>query len=95
MHTPTGAFFVLAGMLLIALYPRHPYWLYVAAYQVGLSALMFGMLAVGVGWADWGFSVFQFLGGEFYQGTSLAVPFLLLRADGRSLFGAATPGADH
>lgn len=93
MKTPTGNFFVLAGMLLIALYPGHPYWLYVAAYQLGLGALMLGMLAVGVGWADWGFAVFQFLEGEFYQGTSLAVPFLLLRADGRTLFGAVTPGA--
>ncbi len=92
MKTPTGNFFVLAGMFLIALYPSHPYWLYVAAYQLALSALMLGMLTVGVGWADWGFAVFQFLEGEFYQGTSLAIPFLLLRADGRALFGPATSG---
>ncbi|MCS4039952.1 hypothetical protein [Salinibacter ruber] len=93
MKTPTGNFFVLAGMFLIALYPRHPYWLYVAAYQLGLGALMLGMLAVGVGWADWGFAVFHFLEGEFYQGTSLAIPFLLLRADGRALFGAVASDA--
>jgi hypothetical protein len=86
MKTPTGYFFVLTGMLLIALYPRHPYWLYVAAYQLGLGAFMLGSLAVGVGWAEWGFALFQFLDGGFYQGTSVAVPFLLLRADGRGLF---------
>lgn len=93
MKTPTGGFFVLAGMFLIALYPRDPYWLYVAAYQIGLGTFMFGMLAVGVGWADWGFTVFQILEQEFYQGTSLAVPFLLLRADGRALFGAIVSDA--
>jgi hypothetical protein len=93
MKVPVGNFFVLAGMLLIALYPRHPYWLYLAGYQLGLSALMFGMLAIGMGWADWGFAVYQFLEGEFYQGTSLAVPFLLLRADGRALFPNIVPDA--
>lgn len=92
MKTPMGNFFVLAGMFLIALYPRHPYWLYVAAYQLGLGALMLGMLAMGVGWADWGFAVFKFLDGEFYQGTSLAVPFLLLRADGRAFLSSGRPG---
>ena len=51
MKVPTGNFFVLAGMLLIALYPCHPYWLSLAGYQLGLSALMFGMLATGVGGA--------------------------------------------
>jgi hypothetical protein len=95
MKVPTGNFFVLAGMLLIALYPRHSYWLYLAGYQLGLSALMFGMLAIGVGWEDWGFALFQFLEGEFYQGTSLAVPFLLLRADGRTLFPDVVPDAAH
>lgn len=93
MKTPAGGFFVLAAMFLIALYPRHPYWVYVAAYQFGLGTFMFGMLAVGVGWADWGFTVFQILEQEFYQGTSLAVPFLLLRADGRNLFDDVIPGA--
>ena len=95
MKVPMGNFFVLAGMLLIALYPRHPYWLYLAGYQLGLSTLMFGMLAIGVGWADWGFAVFRFLDGEFYQGTSLAVHFLLLRADGRPLFSNVLPDADR
>ncbi|PSQ83438.1 MAG: hypothetical protein BRD30_12895 [Bacteroidetes bacterium QH_2_63_10] len=91
MKVPMGNFFVLAGMMLIALYPCDPYWLYLAGYQLGLSALMFGMLAIGMGWADWGFAVYQFLEGEFYQGTSLAVPFLLLRADGRTLFPNVVP----
>lgn len=95
MKTPTGNFFVLAGMLLIALYPRHPYWLYLAGYQLGLSALIFGMLAIGMGWADWGFAVFHFLEGEFYQGTSLAVPFLLLRAEGRTLVPTVVLDASH
>ncbi|MCS3857813.1 hypothetical protein GGP89_001187 [Salinibacter ruber] len=93
METPIGGFFVLAGMFLIAIYPRHPYWLYVAAYQLGLGTLMFGMLVIGVGWAEWGFTVFWFLDGEFYRGTSLALPFLLLRADGCALFGAVASGA--
>jgi hypothetical protein len=93
MKVPTGFILVLAGMLFITLYPCDPYWLYLAGYQLGLGALMFGMLAIGVAWADWGFAVFQFVEGEFYRGTSLAVPFLLLRADGRTLFPNIVPDA--
>lgn len=90
---PLGGVFVFVGMLFVALNPRNFCWLYLIPYQLGLTALMFGTLTVGVGWADWGYTICKFLGGGFYKGTSFAIPFLLLRADGRTLFGAVTPGA--
>ncbi len=77
LNLPTGGVFVFAGMFLIAVCPYRPLWLYVAAYQFGLSTLMIGALTIGIGWSEWGFRVFHLLEGEFYQGTSAGIAFLI------------------
>ena len=84
MDLPTGGIFVFAGMFLIAVRPYRPLWLYVALYQWGLGIFMLGGLIAGIGWSDWGFSVFHLLDGEFYQGTSFGLALLLWQMCSRS-----------
>ncbi|PSQ78521.1 MAG: hypothetical protein BRD33_01565, partial [Bacteroidetes bacterium QH_6_63_17] len=64
-----------------ALYPARPYWIYLGLYQWGL---MPGALAVGVDWAEWGFTVFDFLETDIYRGTSLGLPLLFAWLESRS-----------
>jgi hypothetical protein len=77
MNLPTGGIFVFAGMFLIAVRPYRLLWLHIALYQLALSVLMLGGLAVGIGWSSWGFTIFHLLDGEFYQGTSFGLALLL------------------
>lgn len=44
---------------------------------------MLGLLAVGLGWADWGFTVFELVRTDVYRGTSLALPLVFLWLDAR------------
>lgn len=74
--TPAGALFVVGGTLLLLLAPWHLYWLYLGLYQLLLGAGMLATLAVGVGWAEGGFVVYDFLRGTVYPGTSLAAPLV-------------------
>ncbi len=74
--TPAGALFVMGGALLLLLAPGRLYWLYLGLYQLLLGAGMLGALAVGLGWADGGFVVYDFLRGTVYPGTSLAAPLV-------------------
>jgi hypothetical protein len=75
--TPAGALFVVGGVLLLLLAPWRPYWLYLGLYQLLLGAGMLATLAVGLGWTDAGFVVYDFLRGTVYPGTSLAAPLLV------------------
>lgn len=83
MATPTGLLFVIGSIFLLAVRPRRPYWLYLGAYQLLLGLAMLGLLAVGIGWADWGFTVFELVRTDIYRGTSLALPLVFLWLDSR------------
>ncbi len=76
MATPTGLLFVIGSVFLLALYPTRLYWVYLGLYRWLLGGLMLGALAVGVGWADWGFVLFDLLETDIYRGTSLGLPLL-------------------
>ncbi|MCS3668086.1 hypothetical protein GGP77_002329 [Salinibacter ruber] len=76
MAAPTGLLFVIGSVFLLALYPTRLYWVYLGLYQWLLGGLMLGALAVGVGWTDWGFVLFDLLETDIYRGTSLGLPLL-------------------
>jgi len=84
MAAPTGLLFVIGSVFLLALYPTRLYWLYLGLYQWLLGGLMLGALAIGVGWADWGFTVFDLLKTDIYRGTSLGLPLLFAWLESRS-----------
>ncbi|PSQ79799.1 MAG: hypothetical protein BRD41_06560 [Bacteroidetes bacterium QS_1_63_11] len=84
MAAPTGLLFVIGSVFLLALYPTRPYWVYLGLYQWGLGGLMLGALAVGVGWAEWGFTVYDLLETDIYRGTSLGLPLLFAWLESRS-----------
>lgn len=74
---PTGGIlFVLPAVMLLLLFPEKPYLVYLFAYHLILGACMIGAVAVGIGWAEWGFAVYRFLIGYFLKATSLAAPLL-------------------
>lgn len=58
--------------------PTRPYWVYLGLYQWALGALTLGLLAVGIGRADWGFTAYEFLSTDVYRGTSLGLPLLFV-----------------
>ncbi len=84
MAAPTGLLFVIGSVFLLALYPTRLYWVYLGLYQWLLGGLMLGALAVGVGWADWGFVLFDLLETDIYRGTSLGLPLLFAWLASRS-----------
>ncbi len=84
MAAPTGVLFVIGSVFLLALYPTRLYWVYLGLYQWLLGGLMLGALAIGIGWADWGFTVFDLLETDIYQGTSLGLPLLFAWLESRS-----------
>ncbi|MCS3705908.1 hypothetical protein GGP62_000882 [Salinibacter ruber] len=45
---------------------------------------MLGALAIGIGWADWGFTVFDLLETDIYRGTSLGLPLLFTWLESQS-----------
>ena len=94
MDTPAGILFVIATVVLLAVVPKRPYWLAVGAYQMALGAVMLGALAIGVGWAAWGFELFRFLDEVFYRATSLAAPLVALAVHRRGSDGGR-PTADR
>lgn len=84
MAAPTGVLFVIGSVFLLALYPTRLYWVYLGLYQWLLGGFMLGALAIGVGWADWGFTVFDLLETDIYRGTSLGLPLLFAWLESRS-----------
>jgi hypothetical protein len=95
MTAPTGLLFVIGSLFLLALFPTHPYWLYLAAYQWSLGAVMLGLLAVGVGWVDWGFQAYSFLAEDVYRGTSLGLPLVFAWWVRRSRTRGASAASDE
>ncbi|PSQ99114.1 MAG: hypothetical protein BRD53_01530, partial [Bacteroidetes bacterium SW_7_64_58] len=83
------------SLFLLALFPAHPYWLYLAAYQWSLGAVMLGLLAVGVGWVDWGFQAYSFLAEDVYRGTSLGLPLVFAWWVRRSRTQGASAASDE
>ncbi|MCS4177374.1 hypothetical protein GGP96_002099 [Salinibacter ruber] len=84
MAAPTGVLFVIGSVFLLALYPTRLYWVYLGLYQWLLGGLMLGTLALGIGWADWAFTVFDLLETDIYRGTSLGLPLLFAWLEARS-----------
>lgn len=84
MAAPTGVLFVIGSVFLLALYPTRLYWVYLGLYQWGLGGLMLGALAVGIGWAGWGFAVYDLLATDIYRGTSLGLPLLFAWLESRA-----------
>lgn len=84
MAAPTGVLFVIGSVFLLALYPTRLYWVYLGLYQWLLGGLMLGALATGIGWAEWGFTVFDLLETDIYRGTSLGLPLLFAWLESRS-----------
>ena len=84
MAAPTGLLFVIGSVFLLALYPTRPYWLYLGLYQWGLGGFMLGALAIGIGWAEWGFTVYDLLQTDIYRGTSLGLPLLFAWLESRA-----------
>ncbi|MBB4091137.1 hypothetical protein [Salinibacter ruber] len=84
MAAPTGLLFVIGSVFLLALYPTRPYWVYLGLYRWLLGGLMLGALAIGIGWAEWGFTLFDLLETDIYRGTSLGLPLLFSWLESRS-----------
>jgi hypothetical protein len=76
MRSPGGILFLLPAVILIAAYPRRPYWLAVAAYVVSFDAVLLALLSAGVAWGDWAFALFAFLSGDVRMATFLGSPLL-------------------
>ncbi len=91
MAAPTGLLFVIGSVFLLALYPTRLYWVYLGLYQWLLGGLMLGALAIGIGWADWGFTVFDLLETDIYRGTSLGLPLLFAWLESRSEHSESEP----
>jgi hypothetical protein len=87
LRPTAGLLFVLPAVFLLLLFPNEPYWIYLFGYHLVLGTCMVGAVTIGVGWADWGFAVYQFLIGYILKATSLAAPLLpfLLPAHQRDL----------
>ncbi|MCS4157990.1 hypothetical protein [Salinibacter ruber] len=84
MAAPTGILFVIGSIFLLALYPTRLYWVYLGLYQWLLGGLMLGALDIGVGWADWRFTLLDLLETDIYRGTSLGLPLLFAWLESRS-----------
>lgn len=60
-RVPANMDYLLAALVLIALFPRRLYWLYLWLAHLGVGALALAAFAVGLGWTDAGFAVGVFL----------------------------------
>ena len=60
-RVPANMDYLLAALLLIAVFPRRLYWFYLWGVHLVIGALALAAFAVGVGWTDAGFAVGVFL----------------------------------
>ncbi len=56
-HAPAGRVFLVAALVLIALFPFRPYWLYLWGLHLALGALSFIALLAGLGWTEAGLAL--------------------------------------
>lgn len=80
-RAPVGILFLLPVLILAFFFPFKPYWFYFWLFHLGLGTFELGMMALGIGWADWGFVVYRFSRRYLSQGLSLAIPVLALYAE--------------
>jgi len=60
-RVPANMDYLLAALVLIAMFPRRPYWFYLWLVHLAVGALALAAFTVGVGWTDAGFAVGVFL----------------------------------
>lgn len=75
-HAPAGRDFLIAGFLLILLFPYRPYWLYLWGVNLAVGALFLALVALGVAWVDWAFLLQGFLEKYVVQALNLGAPLL-------------------
>ena len=89
---PVGVLFVLPAMLLVAVYPTRPYWLWLLAYHVAIGLAGFAVYALGVAYAEPAFALYTFSRTYLTESVSLVLPLLLLLSGGA--LGRLGPAAD-
>ena len=60
-RVPANMDYLLAALVLIAVFPRRLYWFYLWLAHLAIGAAALAAFAVGVGWTDVGFAVGVFL----------------------------------
>lgn len=56
-RAPAGLEYLVAALVLIAAFPRRPYWFWLWLAHLALGVVGFGGFVLGVGWTDVGFEV--------------------------------------
>ncbi len=75
-HAPAGRTFLVAALVLIALFPYRPYWLYLWGFHLSLGALSLVALLAGLGWTEAGLTFHTFLDRYVALAVSMAAPFV-------------------
>jgi hypothetical protein len=79
-RAPAGAvLWLMPAVLLLFLFPRRPYWLYLWLLHLGMGGLSLGLLAGGLAWTDAGFAANSFWWTYGVPAVSFAAPLLMWR----------------
>ena len=89
---PVGVIFLLPALLLVAVYPTRPFWLWLLGYHLALGVASAFVYALGVGYVEAAFAVYTFSRTYLAEAVSLVVPLLLLLSGGA--FGALAPAGE-
>ena len=84
---PVGVLFVLPAMLLVAVFPTRPYWLWLLGYHVAIGLAGFAVFALGVAYVEPAFALYTFSRTYLTETVSLVLPLLLLISGGALGFG--------
>ncbi len=60
-RVPANMDYLLAALVLIAVFPRRPYWVWLWLVHLALGGLALVAFALGIGWTDAGFAADTFL----------------------------------
>lgn len=60
-RSPANMEYLLAALVLVAVFPRQPYWWWLWGAHLALGACGFGAFALGVGWTSAGFEAAAFV----------------------------------